>query len=574
MYIVAKRKWRYPLSIEREYAKILVAYVKQKMRIIKTFLPDFETLAQNYSAASADVLLDLIERKTQDAGSMQAHVARIYARVESYNAAEFNSICNSVFGTGLAGITSKRQDADDMQALKEAWVQQNLDLIKSIDSRTMERIRQALSDAIIQNVSSAELSKYLSDEIQKLAGTTVSRATLIGVDQVGKLNGIMTQYRQQYAGIDRYEWETAHDSRVRPAHRARQGKIYRWDEPPADGNPGMPIRCRCVALPVFDMGKVPIRTKTGTFVIVKAAEIKVKQKRKRAKQSKKPILTPLQENTTKLKKTLKKDYDEYIGIIDENDILKPMYSSYADGVTKISKLKKGGVYYPDENRITWNYRDERYVKNGMSKFSTLVHEYGHYFDARAKFTGLTYKEINAINDIARAKRFSVGLFSRAASNSDYFLSAVRADKEHVKALLFSKSEQAASNQEEVKKDITHGVQDALDGFFRRETGLVRWGHGDKYYNWYYKTMCNWGINKDVEALYKSMGLDVDAPREAEKAAKTMTESRIYGTASELWANINVAVFAGGEELRLMKKYLPNAYKAFVDIMKNGEYKNG
>ncbi len=268
MYIVAKRKWRYPLSIEREYAKILVAYVKQKMQIIKTFLPDLAALAQNYSAASADVLLDLIARKTQDAGSMQAHVARIYARVESYNAAEFNSICNSVFGTGLAGITSKRQDADDMQALKEAWVQQNLDLIKSIDSRTMERIRQALSDAIIQNVSSAELSKYLSDEIQKLAGTTVSRATLIGVDQVGKLNGIMTQYRQQYAGIDRYEWETAHDSRVRPAHRARQGKIYRWDEPPADGNPGMPIRCRCVALPVFDMDKVPIRTKTGTFIAV------------------------------------------------------------------------------------------------------------------------------------------------------------------------------------------------------------------------------------------------------------------------------------------------------------------
>lgn len=571
MYIVAKRKWRYPLSIEREYAKILVAYVKQKIQTIKTFLPDLEALAQNYNAASADVLLDLIARKTQGAGSMQTQVSRIYARVDSYNETEFTSICYSVFGTGLAGIASNRQDADDLQALKEAWVQQNLDLIKSIDSRTMERIRQALSDAIIQNVSSAELSKYLRDEIQKLAGTTVSRATLIGVDQVGKLNGMMTQYRQQYAGIDRYEWETAHDSRVRPAHRARQGKIYRWDEPPADGNPGMPIRCRCVALPVFDMEKVPIRTKMGTFVVVKTVELKAKPKRKRAQ--KKQLLTPLQENTTKLKKTLKKDYDEYIGILDENDILKPMYSSYADGVTKISKLKKGGVYYPGENRITWNYREERYVKNGMSKFSTLVHEYGHYFDARAKFNGLTYKEIDAINDIAREKRFSMGVFSRKASNSDYFLNAVRADKEHVKALLFSKSEQAAKNHEEVKKDITHGIQDALDGFFRRETGLVRWGHGDKYYNRYYKTMCNRGINKDVEALYKSMGLDVDASREAEKAAKTMMESRIYDTASELWANINVAVFAGGEELKLMKKYFPNAYKAFVDIMKKGEYKN-
>ena len=70
MYIVAKRKWRYPLSIEREYAKILVAYVKQKIQTIKTFLPDLEALAQNYNAASTDVLLDLIARKTQDAGNV------------------------------------------------------------------------------------------------------------------------------------------------------------------------------------------------------------------------------------------------------------------------------------------------------------------------------------------------------------------------------------------------------------------------------------------------------------------------------------------------------------------------
>lgn len=571
MYIVAKRKWRYPLSIEREYAKVLVAYVKQKMQIIKTFLPDLEALAQNYSAASADVLLDLIARKTQDAGSIQAHVARIYARVESYNAAEFNSICNSVFGTGFAGITSDRQDADDMQALKEAWVQQNIDLIKSIDSRTMERIRQSLSDAIIQNVSSAELSKYLRDEIQKLAGTTVSRATLIGVDQVGKLNGMMTQYRQQYAGIDRYEWETAHDSRVRPAHRARQGKTYKWDEPPADGNPGMPIRCRCVALPVFDMDKVPIRTKTGAFVAVAVVKTKVKKKRTTREGTRK--LTPLQANTTKLKKTLKKDYDEYINIVGKNEVLKPIYSSYADGVEKISKLKKGGEYYPDQNRITWNYREERYVQNGMSKFSTLVHEYGHYFDARAKFKGLTYKEIDAINDFARDKNFSINFFSRKASNCDRFLNAVRADKEHAKKLLFGQAEQIAENQAEIKKDITHGVQDAMDGFFRRETGLVRWGHGDRYYNQYYVKMRNWGINEDVEALYKEIGLDVKGRKKAEREAKTQTESRIYDTASELWANINVAVFAGGEELRLMKKYLPNSYKAFIDIMGKGEYKN-
>ena len=38
--IVPKRKWRYPLSIEREYARLLVQLVQKKFEVIESFLPE------------------------------------------------------------------------------------------------------------------------------------------------------------------------------------------------------------------------------------------------------------------------------------------------------------------------------------------------------------------------------------------------------------------------------------------------------------------------------------------------------------------------------------------------------
>ena len=45
------------------------------------------------------------------------------------------------------------------------------------------------------------------------------------------------------------QWLTSDDERVRPSHREKVGKFFRWDDPPADtGHPGADIQCRCVAI--------------------------------------------------------------------------------------------------------------------------------------------------------------------------------------------------------------------------------------------------------------------------------------------------------------------------------------
>lgn len=49
------------------------------------------------------------------------------------------------------------------------------------------------------------------------------------------------------AGREAYRWRTMRDERVRPEHRVREGRVFRWDADPPDGAPGIPFGCRCYA---------------------------------------------------------------------------------------------------------------------------------------------------------------------------------------------------------------------------------------------------------------------------------------------------------------------------------------
>ena len=87
-------------------------------------------------------------------------------------------------------------------------------------------------------------------------GTIEGRAKVIARDQVGKLNGQLTQARQQALGITEYVWRTSRDQRVRDAHADRDGRRFRWSTAPADGHPGHPVQCRCVAEGVIDLDQI------------------------------------------------------------------------------------------------------------------------------------------------------------------------------------------------------------------------------------------------------------------------------------------------------------------------------
>lgn len=150
------------------------------------------------------------------------------------------------------------------RAALQEWTRLNLDLVVRIP-------REALvgyDDFIAREVRGGIRVERLQDELIKRLGISERHAELIARDQVGKLQGQVTQATQQAAGVDSYIWRTVDDERVRgrpggryprakPSHWALDDTEHRWDQPPVcgpgtqRGHPGSSVQCRCYGDPVL-----------------------------------------------------------------------------------------------------------------------------------------------------------------------------------------------------------------------------------------------------------------------------------------------------------------------------------
>ena len=126
------------------------------------------------------------------------------------------------------------------------FVSENTRLITNIGAQTADRVHTIIVDGVKAGKSIDQLTAEIM-EVSDQFGE--NRARLIARDQTQKLAGQLNRLRQQTAGIDSYRWQTQEDNRVRPTHAARNGRVFKWEKPPADGHPGQPIACRCIALP-------------------------------------------------------------------------------------------------------------------------------------------------------------------------------------------------------------------------------------------------------------------------------------------------------------------------------------
>ena len=162
----------------------------------------------------------------------------------------------------------------DLSRLLEEWTAENVRLIKSIPTEYFGRLQGVVSRGLQQGTMGTDIA----EEIRDIYAVSNGRAQLIAVDQIGKLNGLISQHRQMTAGIKFYKWSTSLDARVRESHAEREGKYFAWPgtgvegkvhngkiihPPPVGGPPGYPIRCRCVALPVIDTDAMNVYGATG-----------------------------------------------------------------------------------------------------------------------------------------------------------------------------------------------------------------------------------------------------------------------------------------------------------------------
>lgn len=113
------------------------------------------------------------------------------------------------------------------------------------------RLRNEVQGALLDGLERGQAVQQISARLRDRVTVSRSRANLIVRNELGNASATVQRESQQAAGLTEYVWSTAGDNDVRDEHRVRDGKTFRWDDPPADGHPGEPVQCRCVALAVI-----------------------------------------------------------------------------------------------------------------------------------------------------------------------------------------------------------------------------------------------------------------------------------------------------------------------------------
>lgn len=149
--------------------------------------------------------------------------------------------------------------------MKASWVEDNYTLITSNAKNYVSKINTLTEQAIVNGMSPGQLKKEILSATESLSD---KHCKLLARDQMGKLNGQITQAQMEEIGLDMYVWSTAFDDRVRDSHAVMEGLLCRWDDASVcsyDGgktwvprpsnavqlHPGQDIQCRCVGLAYY-----------------------------------------------------------------------------------------------------------------------------------------------------------------------------------------------------------------------------------------------------------------------------------------------------------------------------------
>lgn len=229
------------LAAERSYLRVLRVMLRALRRAIET-----ELVPVVRSELTRDADASLYERMRALAVALARTatetVTRILRLETERHTKDFIAKAKRSMGVDLVAVVRNA----DLEDYMDVAATRNAGLITNISTDTVDRIQTLTTNAVLQG----RTAKQLQIDLVNQFGIADSRAKLIARDQISKVTSELNEIRHKQAGIDEYEWITSRDERVRPRHRALDGRVYKYGEATgAEGglSPGRPIRCRCIA---------------------------------------------------------------------------------------------------------------------------------------------------------------------------------------------------------------------------------------------------------------------------------------------------------------------------------------
>ena len=271
---------QYPKTAEREFRRITGSYMKLLNEELKKKLPAMmaEYQKERHGDSRFDDSQDLdaklrlllqdvataLEKRIAEYG-LDQKVEQIAKMAKNVSIREWKRAVKDTLGIDLLDDYYKGEFFEE--AIRR-WIAENVLLIKSIPSETLGNMREIILGSYLKGSSIRDIQKA----IQETYNVSKRKAQLLARDQVATLNAQLTKAQQTDAGCKKYRWS---DSRVRDCHKALNGKVFSWDNPPEMWyetkrgrvytgrrcHPGEDYCCRCVAIPVFDPESIDVPMK-------------------------------------------------------------------------------------------------------------------------------------------------------------------------------------------------------------------------------------------------------------------------------------------------------------------------
>lgn len=250
-------KTRFPNAVAISYFRELKQMVKELGKVTLQVYDDqiiLQVKAYNRSDATAfktDGPLDIIKRAVEiikglslgifSASSTQNTASRFVNSLNAFNA-------NNMQSQGRIKGVDPTVHEPWLDEYMRISITENVSYITNIRDDYTTKIEAIISQGVKNGQSTADIR----DQLVKQIGMSENRAQFIAVDQTGSIMGQMTAKRHQEMGAVGFHWIDSGDSHVRKKHQELNGKAFSYDNPPSEGLPGTPFRCRCTADPIFD----------------------------------------------------------------------------------------------------------------------------------------------------------------------------------------------------------------------------------------------------------------------------------------------------------------------------------
>jgi len=224
-------------------------------------MPLVKALESQYAVDGyADQLTQMVATlslKYGNIASLQAKPAaeKMVNSVTSKNQKGFNASIKKAVGIDISSILAD----EGLIEYAKAQINKNEALIKSIPSKYFTDIETVVMNGVTEGLRWEEIAKQVGGikDISSVNGKLQNRIKLIARNETSNVNAGLNKRRQEVLGVEKFKWQTAQDERVRDSHAKIDGNVYDWDNlPTVDGvktSPGMPVQCRCVAIPVIEL---------------------------------------------------------------------------------------------------------------------------------------------------------------------------------------------------------------------------------------------------------------------------------------------------------------------------------